>query len=347
VFQGANPGKRGITLDLTTDEGSALLHRLLDGADLLMENFSPRVMGQFGLTHDLLAERHPSLVVVRMPAFGLDGPWSERVGFALTMEALAGMATVTGHGEGRPTCPGGALDPIAGMHAAFAALLALAQREGTESGMQVEVPMIECALNVAAEPLLEHGAYGAVLERVGNRGRGNVLEDVYACAGEESWVAVTVSTAEQARALSAALTRTGAAVPDALADPERWEADRDAIADGLRAFFAKQDATAVVSELVSAGIAAGVVRLPTTADRNPHLEARAFYEEHHHPTLRSVRYPVLPTRFRSWIGPVHRAPAPTLGQHNDEVLTGELAVSPEELASLLQRAVVGTRPAGL
>jgi crotonobetainyl-CoA:carnitine CoA-transferase CaiB-like acyl-CoA transferase len=346
VFQGANAGKRGITLDLTADEGRDLLHRLLNDADVLMENYSPRVMEQFGLGHEVLAGRHPSLIVMRMPAYGLDGPWSDRVGFALTMEALAGMAITTGHPDGRPTCPGGALDPIAGMHAAFATLLALEHRGRTGDGQLVEVPMIECALNVAAEPLLEHGAYGAVLGRTGNRGVGPVLQDVYPCGGDDSWVAVAVTGPAHADGLAEVIRSRGAVVPSALTDPARWAEERDRLAADLQAFFAELDGDEIVGQLMGVGVPAAVVRLPTVADRNDHLDARGFYETHEHPTLGPVRYPVLPTRFSSWTGPVHARPAPTLGQHNDEVLE-ELGLSASERAGLRERRVIGERPAGL
>jgi crotonobetainyl-CoA:carnitine CoA-transferase CaiB-like acyl-CoA transferase len=346
VFQGANAGKRGITLDLTSDEGRSVLHRLLADADVLMENYSPRVMEQFGLGYEALSARHASLVVMRMPAYGLDGPWSDRVGFALTMEALAGMAITTGHPDGRPTCPGGALDPIAGMHAAFATLLALEHRTRTGDGLLVEVPMIECALNVAAEPLLEHGAYGAVLGRTGNRGIGPVLQDVYTCAGEEAWLAVALTEPAHAKALAGVIRDRGGAVPAALTDPARWSEQRERLATDLQAFFAELKGDEIVEQLIGVGVPAAVVRLPTQADRNPHLEAGGFYEAHDHPALRSVRYPVLPTRFASWTGPVHARPAPMLGQHNDEVL-GELGVSASELAGLRERGVIGERPAGL
>jgi crotonobetainyl-CoA:carnitine CoA-transferase CaiB-like acyl-CoA transferase len=346
VFQGANAGKRGITLDLTTDEGRDLLHRLLADADVLTENYSPRVMEQFGLGYAVLATRHPSLIVMRMPAYGLDGPWSDRVGFALTMEALAGMAITTGHADGRPTCPGGALDPIAGMHAAFATLVALEHRGRTGDGQLLEVPMIECALNVAAEPLLEHGAYGAVLGRTGNRGVGPVLQDVYPCAGDDAWVAVAVTGPAHADGLAEVIRSRGAVVPSALTDPARWAEERDRLAADLQAFFAELDGDEIVGQLIGAGVPAAVVRLPTVADRNDHLDARGFYETHEHPTLGPVRYPVLPTRFSSWTGPVHARPAPTLGQHNDEVLE-ELGISASERAGLRERGVIGERPAGL
>ncbi len=324
VFHGVNAGKRDVTLDLTRDRGVELLHRLLEGADVLIENYSPRVMDQFGLSYERLSSSYPSLVVTRMPAFGLDGPWAQRVGFALTMEALAGMATVTGHPEGRPTCPGGVLDPIAGMHAAFATLAALEHRNVTGRGQLVEVPMIECALNIAPQSLLRWGSDGVTLERQGNGSDVAILQDVYPCAGDDAWVAVTVRTLEQEKALAALLG--GVELRDYLAA----RVDEDA-----------------VEELVGAGIPAGVVRRPTVAARTPHVVARGFYEEHEHPTLGSVAYPVLPTRFATWTGPVHASPAPTLGQHNTEVLSGELGVGADKLAELEREGVIGTRPAGL
>ncbi|MDQ1697015.1 MAG: hypothetical protein QOJ03_2368, partial [Frankiaceae bacterium] len=333
VFQGVNAGKRGVTLDLTRDEGRELLHQLLAGADVLIENYSPRVMEQFGLSYEGLASAYPSLVVTRMPAFGLDGPWAQRVGFALTMEALAGMATTTGHPDARPTCPGGVLDPIAGLHAAFATLVALEQRETTGAGQLVEVPMIECALNIAPAPLLEWGASGSVLGRHGNRSARALLQDVYAGAGDDEWVAVTVATAAQAAALDKVLGDNGLG-----------RVDRET---ALRSFVASRAGDEVADTLCAAGIPAGVVRRPTVAGQSPHVITRAFYEQHVHPTLGSVGYPVLPTRFATWSGPVHARPAPTLGQHNDEVLGHELGIGEDKLAELAREGVIGTRPAGL
>ena len=344
VFQGANAGKRGITLDLGSDEGRELLHGLLASADVLTENFSPRVLAQFGLSYEELAARYPRLVVVRMPAFGLDGPWRDRVGFALTMEALAGMATITGHPDDGPVCPGGVLDPIAGMHAAFATLVALEHRESTGTGQLVEVPMIECALNVAAEPLLVHGATGAVLTRRGNRGGDDVVQDVYPCAGEDAWVALTVRDAKDADAVVALL---GELDPTADLVGLSWPGSAGRLDDALRRVLAGCEGEDVVERLVAAGVPAGVVRRPTTVAANPQVVDRGFYEEHEHPTLGPLGYPALPTRFATWTGPAYPRPAPTLGQHNAEVLGGELGLDDERLTALREAGVIGTRPAGL
>ena len=184
VFHAMNTNKRSVTLDLGSDEGRRLFTELAAGADVVIENFSPRVMDQFGLTADVLLKVNPKLVVARMPAFGLDGPWRERVGFAPTMEQIAGLAWVTGLPEAPPVTPRGACDPLAGVHAAFAVLAALNFAERTGSGQQVELPMIETVLNATAIQPIESEVFGITLSRRGNRGHGESIQNIYRCAGE-------------------------------------------------------------------------------------------------------------------------------------------------------------------
>ncbi len=122
----------------------------------MIENFSPRVMDHFGLGAEALLEVNPRLVVVRMPAFGLDGPWRDRVGFAPTMEQIAGMAWVTGLPDGPPIPPRGVpVIPLAGAHAAFTMLAALEFANRTGRGQLVEMAMIESVLNVTAVQTME------------------------------------------------------------------------------------------------------------------------------------------------------------------------------------------------
>ena len=118
----------------------------------------------------MLLEVNPRLVVARMPAFGLDGPWRDRVGFAPTMEQIAGLAWVTGLPDGPPVTPRGACDPLAGVHAAFAVLAALNFADRTGTGQLVELPMIETVLNVTAIQPIEAEVFGVTLSRRGNRG---------------------------------------------------------------------------------------------------------------------------------------------------------------------------------
>src|SRR4029077_20701963 len=202
VFHAMNTNKRSVTLDLESEDGIALFKQLVGQADAVIENFSPRVMDQFGLGADALLDLKPDLVVVRMPAFGLTGPWRDRVGFAPTMEQIAGLAWVTGLPEGPPVPPRGACDPLAGAPAAVAVLAAMGFVGRTRRGQLGEVPMIETVLNVTATQTIEFEVFGKILSRRGNRGNPHATQDIYRCAGDDNWIAVCAHTDEQRNALS-------------------------------------------------------------------------------------------------------------------------------------------------
>ncbi len=159
-FLTANTNKRDLTLDLGSERGREIARRLVAQADLIVENYTPRVLESFGLTWDTVSALNPRAVMVRMPAFGLTGPWRDRPGFAQTMEQITGLAWMTGFPDDQPRIQRGPCDPNGGLHAAFAGLVALARRERTGEGALVEAPMFEAALSVAAEQVIEWTAYG-------------------------------------------------------------------------------------------------------------------------------------------------------------------------------------------
>jgi crotonobetainyl-CoA:carnitine CoA-transferase CaiB-like acyl-CoA transferase len=183
LFHAVNLGKRGITLDLSHPDGLAIAKRLIARSDVVVENFTPRVLEQFGLDYETVRSLRPDSVMLRMPAFGLSGPWRDRPGFAQTMEQITGMAWVTGYDGGPPIIPGGVVDPMVGTHAALALIAALEHRDRTGDGQLVEVPLVEVATAITAEQVISSSADGTLL---GRRGEGGV----YACAGTDAWVAV-------------------------------------------------------------------------------------------------------------------------------------------------------------
>ncbi|HUJ66039.1 MAG TPA: CoA transferase, partial [Acidimicrobiales bacterium] len=197
IYLSANTNKRNLTLDLAQPAGLELGKRLVASCDVVVENFSPRVFEKFGLGWEAVHGLSPRTVLVRMPAFGLNGPWRDNVGFAQTMEQVSGMAWITGHVEDQPRIPQGPCDPLAGMNAAFATLVALAEREITGEGSLVEVPMVEGALNAGAEQIVEYTAYGGLMHRDGNRSPWAAPQGVYACLGVEQWLALSVGSDEQ------------------------------------------------------------------------------------------------------------------------------------------------------
>ncbi|SRX94476.1 formyl-CoA transferase [Pseudonocardia dioxanivorans] [Mycobacterium shimoidei] len=347
VFHAMNTNKRSVTLDLGSDDGRRLFTSLVAGADVVIENFSPRVMDHFGLTADVLLEANPRLVVARMPAFGLDGPWRDRVGFAPTMEQIAGLAWVTGLPEGPPVAPRGACDPLAGIHAAFAVLAALDFAERTGQGQLVELPMIEAVLNTTAIQPIEAEVFGVTLNRRGNRGHGQAIQNLYRCAGDDDWIAVTVTTDEQWQGLVDLMGRPSWCVDARLATVAGRHGCADDIDRRLADWFSDRDLLSSVENLAAAGIPAAPVVSPSLVTDNPQLNHRGFFETLQHCRIGAARYPrppFAPLRGQSgWL----RRPPPTLGEHNDEILRDLCGLTDAELSRLASSDVIGTRPKGL
>jgi crotonobetainyl-CoA:carnitine CoA-transferase CaiB-like acyl-CoA transferase len=347
VFHAMNTNKRSVTLDLGSDEGRRLFTHLVADADVVIENFSARVMDHFGLTADALLAVNPRLVMARMPAFGLDGPWRDRVGFAPTMEQIAGLAWVTGLPDGPPVPPRGACDPLAGVHAAFAVLAALSFAERTGQGQLVELPMIETVLNATAIQPIEAEVFGVTLSRQGNRGHGWAVQNLYRCAGDDDWIAVTVSTDDQWHALVDLMGRPAWTDDDRFVTTAGRRAAADDIDGGLREWFSGQDLRCAVESLANAGISAAPVVSPSLVTENPHLRDRGFFERLDHPRTGPGFYPRPPFApldgRRNWL----KRPPPTLGEHNGEILRDLCGLTDQDVARLASAGVIGTRPKGV
>ncbi|NUU24972.1 MAG: CoA transferase, partial [Streptomycetaceae bacterium] len=347
VYFGANPGKRGVTLDLATPEGHDLVLRLAETADVVIENFSPRVMDNLGLTWQTLHNRNERLILLRMPAFGLDGPWRDRTGFAQTMEQASGMAWMTGRADGPPLIPRGPCDPNAGTHAVFALLAALEERDRTGAGTMIESTMVEATLNIAAEQLITWTAERREMRRDGNRAAGAAPQGVYRCAGDDTWLALAAETEAHWTALLALLRRD---LPDVALpwtgteDVPTRRAAHDAIDEAVSQWCATRSAADLETELLAAGVPAAVVVPPAAIESNPQLEHRGFLNRVVHPVTGEHRVPGLPFRLESVPGPWITTPAPTLGQHNTEVFVDELGLTEDDLAALADKGIIGTTP---
>jgi crotonobetainyl-CoA:carnitine CoA-transferase CaiB-like acyl-CoA transferase len=250
------------------------------------------------------------------------------------MEQIAGLAWVTGLPEGPPVPPRGACDPLAGAHATFALLAALEFADRTGRGQLVEMPMIESVLNVTAAQTIEYEVFGSVLGRCGNRGHPSATQDLYRCAGEDTWIAVCAHTDAQRKSL---FELTGSEMTGS--EPTGGA--------GLAEWFAGQDLDAVVGSLARAGIPAAAVVSPSLVTENPQLGHRGFFERLQHPRTGVGLYPTPP--FAPLAGAdrwLHRPP-PTLGEHNHEVLTELCGLTDADLERLTAQGVIGTRPKGL
>jgi len=349
-YLAANTNKRGLTLNLQDPRGLELARRLIAESDAVVENYTPRVLDGFGLTWEAIHELNPRAIYLRMPAFGLDGPWRDHTGFAQTMEQMTGLAWRTGHADDQPRIQRGPCDPLAGMHAAFALLVALEERARRGRGLHVECAMVEGALNAAAESVIEWTAYGGRLGREGNRSPEAAPQGLYPCAGHDAtttprWLALSVASDAQWRALVGVLGAPTWARDPALATRAGRRAAQDRIDAEIRPWAAARERDAAVETLVAAGVPAAPVVDPRDTHTHPQLVARGYYEAVDHPEVGVQETPGLPFRYASverWL----RRPAPTLGEHNHEILTG-LGLSEAEIRELAESKVIGTHPEGL
>ncbi|MBO0731198.1 MAG: CoA transferase, partial [Acidimicrobiaceae bacterium] len=344
-FLSINTDKRGLTLDLGAERGREVFHRLVAWADVLIENFTPRVMDNFGFTWKALHAINPQLIMVRMPAFGLDGPWRDRTGFAQTMEQVTGLAWVTGHPSDQPRIQRGPCDVVSGVHAVFSTLVALEVREATGEGVHVESTMVEAALNAAAEQLVEYGRYGHVMSREGNRSPWAAPQGLYR-SSDQQWVAVAVETDAQWAALCSALDAADWAGDAGLSTLAGRRARQDELDPAVAAWVAGRDAATAVDTLLAAGVPAGTVVDQRLLSAHPQLAARAFFEQLDHPVVGRQSFPAIPLRLSSIKKWMHR-PAPTLGQDNHTILEDVLGLARSDVEALEADGIIGTRPAGL
>ncbi len=348
IFLGANTNKLGLTLDLNRSEGIEIAKQLIAQCDIFVENFSPRVVEKFGLDWDTVHALNPRTLMVRMPAFGLSGPWRDNVGFAQTMEQMTGLAWLTGHVDDQPRIQRGPCDPLAGMHAAYASLVGLQERENTGEGVLLECTMVEGALNAASEQLVEYSAYGNILQREGNRAPHAAPQGVYACRGEEQWLALSIVTDAQWLALVEELGNPEWATADVLASREGRREAHDRLDDELGRWSADRDLESTVDALVARGIPAAPVLLGTRASFHPQMQARGFFEEVTHPSVGTHPMTTVPFRFASrGADPWLRSPAPTLGEHNREILSRILGLDDAAIDALEASEVIGTHPKGM
>ena len=204
-FNAVNRNKRGITLDLRAPEGVALLKRFAADADLLIENYAPGVLAKLGLGAEDLAQVNPGLSYISMGAFGSAGTWSGFRAYGSTTEQAAGMPWLHGEAEWAPAMQHTAYgDPIAGIYAACASLVALYGRQAT-GGTTIDLSQVECLFQLAADGIIAQSATGVAPPRTGSRRATSAWTGAVRCAGEDGWLAVDVATTAQLPELARAI----------------------------------------------------------------------------------------------------------------------------------------------
>ncbi|OSC31215.1 CoA transferase [Mycobacterium vulneris] len=350
IFEALNTNKKGLTLDLQSPQGRELLRELIATCDVVVENFTPRVLDQIGLDFATVQSIRPDTVMVRMPGFGLEGPWRDNPAFAYVIESASGVSWLTGYPDRTPYDPYSIGDPCAGVHALNAILLALEHRRRTGEGVFVEAAMVDAALSIAAEQVIEYTAYGARLERAGNRGPTAAPQNLY-LSGDidefgrlDSWIAIAVATDDQWDRLCRALGSPSWATDPKLSTESGRRTHHDAIDEQLATWCEHRSRDEIVAVLWDAGVPVAKVMQPHRQSELEQLAFRDFFEEVDHPVNGPARLSSVPMRFSAGPHKFHTEHAPLLGQHNHELLSA-LGLSDPEIAGLEADGVIGSAPA--
>ncbi|MFC0386869.1 CaiB/BaiF CoA transferase family protein [Muricoccus vinaceus] len=336
-----NRNKRGVTIDLRTAEGAALLDRLLPRYDVLVENFRPGTLDRWGLTAERLFAANPRLVVLRVTGFGQTGPYRNRPGFARVFEAMSGFASICGEADGPPLHAGFPIaDAVGGLFGAMGILAALRRRDGDPrlGGQEIDLSMLEAMLRVLDFLPAEYDQLGKVRGRHGNTSQHGAPGNVYRTR-DDRWVSLPATTQTVFERLCAAIGR-----PELLADP-RFTSNPERVRhrEALDAIVAEALSARDLSEWSEAMDAHAVAFAPIydIADvfADPHLAAREAIITVPDEQLGALRMQNVVPRFPDAPGAVHRT-GPSIGQHNVEVFSGELGLSENDLVRLRDAGVI-------
>ncbi len=346
IFNKLNRNKLGVAVDIKQAEGRALVTELARQSDVVVDNFSARAMASMGFDIAALQALNPSIIHVTMPGYGTTGPYSGFVAYGPSVEPMAGFTSLMGYSDAEPRVTAIALpDAIAGVTAAAAVVTALYRRD-----LLGETGLVECALHEGAIAMLGEYFVGRQLSgeqpaRIGNAHPVHAPHGVYRCAadevvGDDAWIAISVTSDAQWRALMAAL---------ALPDMPAWRVRRGRRAEAQRidelieAATRRHDRLHLMRALQAAGVPAGAVLTAPDWLDDEHLKVRGFFVPLGAEHIETLRYPGLPVQIDGH-RPVGWFAAPRLGQHNSFIARERLAWSTQRLLAAQQSGACVERP---
>ena len=330
-----NRNKLGITLNLGKPEGMVLARRLVAISDAVVENFTPRVMANWGLDYDNLKKVKPDLIMLSMSTMGSTGPWRDYAGFGPTIQAFSGMTYLTSFPGKPPLGLGFAYaDHVAGLVATLALLGALEYRQRTGEGQYIDVSQVEAMASLLGSAILEYTVNGREVEPVGNSLTDAAPHGVYRCQGDDRWCAIAVFTDEDWAGFKRALGNPTWTEDKKFATLSARLKNAEELDKLVEAWTREHTAEEVMALLQEWGVAAGVVQDAGDLANDPQLKAQGFFIE-----LGKTISDATPIKL-SRTPARYRRVAPARGQDNNYVYGELLDMSEEQLSELRQQGII-------
>jgi crotonobetainyl-CoA:carnitine CoA-transferase CaiB-like acyl-CoA transferase len=331
-------GKKSIAVDLRAPEGQAIARRLALAADIVVENFRPGTLEEWGLGFDALSAANPGLVMVRISGYGQTGPYRERPGFGVIGEAMGGLRRITGTPDRPPARTGISIgDTLSALYGVIGALLAIETRHRTGRGQVVDVALFESVFSVMESLLPEYDAFGVVRERTGSILPGIAPTSAYRCA-DSSHVLIAGNGDSIFKRLCGAMGRADLAGDATLAHNE-GRAARQAWLDGeIEAWTQERSPDDVLAAMQAAGVPASKIYSIADIVADPHYAARGMIRQVRLTDGSTLKVPGVVPKLSATPGDFDGG-GPALGEHTDSVLR-ELGYDDEKIAALRQRGVI-------
>ena len=354
TFQTLNRGKRSITLDLRSGDAIGILKQLVSVSDIVLENFTPRVMQRFGLDYANLRAVKPDLIMVSNTGYGHSGPWSNFGAMATALEPTHGTGAFMGyldpgpdgrlHDGGIPNKMGNSYtDFLASWTAQLAVIASLIHRSRTGKGMWVDLAMYQVGSSFIGEGILDFAFNGRRTRRMGNRDHTMSPHGCYPCLGQDEWVTIAVRDDRDWEAFCQALGQPSLAGDSRFAHPTDRHGHQDELDEIISRWTSTQSQYQIMEALQSAGVPAGPVLNAKALLADPQYRARGFFQPADHADETGLGRKEYVGRgwslSESLINPIR--PAPMLGEANDYVLSRMLCLNDEEIQRLKDAGTVG------
>ena len=339
-YLSANRNKRSVTIDMSRPEGQNLIVRLLECADVLIENFRVGTLKRYGLGYDDLKDRFPKLVYCSITGFGQTGPYAARPGYDMLAQGMGGIMSLTGEPEGQPMKLGiGIADIMTGMHAATAVLAALRHRDRSGIGQHIDLALLDTQVSWLAYHAVEYLNMGTNPERLGNGAAAVVPYGVYPTA--DGHVIVAAGNDDQFARLCEVVDRTDLARDSRFAGNSQRIGNREALETALCEIFVMRPTDEWVASLEQASVPCGPINTVDRVFSDPQVRARggAIQMPHSLSATNSIGLAAAPTKL-SETPLSYRVPPPTLGEHTDVVLGELLDLGSPELAALRSDGII-------
>jgi crotonobetainyl-CoA:carnitine CoA-transferase CaiB-like acyl-CoA transferase len=338
-----NRNKKSITLDMTHPEARELALRLVALSDVVIENFTPRVMSNWGMQYEKLKEVKPELIMLSMSGMGQTGPWKDHAAFGPTVQALGGLTYLSSYEKNDPVGPGYAhADPITGLYGVFAVLAALDSRDRTEQGRYIDLSEYEAVCTLIGPALLDTFTNDAEVRPRGNRS--DYLEAApygcYPCLGPERWCVIAVFNEIEWKALCQVLDQPAWTKEEKFSSLSKRKKHAEDLDELLREWTSERGAEDIVARLQKADVPTGLVQNAEDLANDPQFSERDFFVHLEHPTLGDTISDRSPIRFgredeKNWKA------SPLIGEHNEYVFMNLLGLSEQEFHAYVDKGVIG------